>query len=123
MGESCRPRKALFLGADFSTIIATMNLPFLVKDINDTAEFGTSSYPIHLTAFDDTLLFSAYDQSSGRELWKSDGTSAGTVLVSDMRPGFNGTFPMDLTPVGSTLYFDAHDGSAGRELWKSDGTA
>src|SRR5262249_10924289 len=45
-------------------------------------------------------------------LWKSDGTSAGTVLVSEAAgyPGF-------LTPAGSLLYF-----VAGHALWRTDGT-
>ncbi len=34
-----------------------------------------------------TLYFRADDGSNGSELWKSDGTSAGTVLVRDIYPG------------------------------------
>ena len=65
----------------------------------------------------------ATDGSSGRELWKTDGTAAGTVRVADIIPGQDGSWPSHLTSVGSTLFFFADDGTSGRELWKSDGTA
>jgi hypothetical protein len=40
-----------------------------------------SSIPQHLVAIGDTLYFSADNGSSGRELWKSDGTLGNAVLV------------------------------------------
>ncbi|WP_353743905.1 ELWxxDGT repeat protein, partial [Microcystis sp. LSC13-02] len=58
----------------------------------------------------------------GRELWRSDGTAAGTVLVKDINPGFFSSYPLNLTAVGNTLFFTAYDGVNGGELWKSDGT-
>lgn len=63
------------------------------------------------------------DQSGGiMELWKSDGTADGTMLVKDIRPGRSGGFPEQLTAVGNVVYFTADDGVNGRELWTSDGT-
>ena len=47
-----------------------------------------------------TLFFTANDGSGGTELWKSDGTAAGTVLVKDICPGSRlGRH----TPLSSTL--------------------
>ncbi len=69
-----------------------------------------------------TLYFSAYDGSGGYELWKSDGTEAGTLRVRDFGAGSFSTKPRYLTNVGGTLYFSGYDGSSGIELWKSDGT-
>ena len=40
-----------------------------------------------------TLFFSANDGTNGNELWKSDGTAAGTVLVKDINPGGNASDP------------------------------
>ena len=34
-----------------------------------------------------TLFFAATTRRNGYELWKSDGTAAGTVLVKDIWPG------------------------------------
>ncbi|MFN6103508.1 MAG: ELWxxDGT repeat protein, partial [Planctomycetaceae bacterium] len=57
------------------------------------------------------------------ELWKSDGTSTGTVLVKDIASGGGVSYPGSLTNVNGTLYFEATDGTNGYELWKSDGTS
>jgi len=61
---------------------------------------------------------------NGDELWKSDGTSGGTVMVKDIYPGdkYDDGFPENLTNVNGTLYFTAYDGVNGEELWKSNGT-
>jgi ELWxxDGT repeat protein len=69
-----------------------------------------------------TLLFAAYDQATGAELWRSDGTRKGTVLVRSW-PRLAGSFPQDLTAVNGMLFFTASDGTSGLELWTSDGTA
>jgi len=69
------------------------------------------------------LFFVAGDSTTGSELWKSDGTAAGTVLIADIRPGSQGSDPHSLTPVGNKLYFVADDGVHGNEVWVSDGTA
>jgi ELWxxDGT repeat protein len=51
------------------------------------------------------------------ELWKSDGTEAGTVLVADIRPGAQGSYPRELAFVNGALFFAADDGLNGREPW------
>lgn len=57
------------------------------------------------------------------ELWKTDGTTDGTVMVKDIRPGFQeDSNPRQLTAVGDKLFFFASDNETGVELWKSDGT-
>ncbi len=64
---------------------------------------------------------------TGSELWKTDGSVAGTVLVKDIAPGQRfgyvpySSYPLGLTVLGGTLYFSASNGLE-RELWKSDGT-
>ncbi|HVK13123.1 MAG TPA: ELWxxDGT repeat protein, partial [Gemmataceae bacterium] len=83
---------------------------------------ATIAYP---TAVNGTLFFAAIDTwAGGWELWKSDGTAAGTVLVKDIYPAPAGSsYPTYLTEMNGTLYFTAYDGSHGWELWKSTGTA
>lgn len=70
-----------------------------------------------------TLFFPVYENNKGYELWKSDGTPNGTVLVKDIRAGVNSSNPRKLTNVNGVLFFIADDGIHGFELWKSDGTA
>jgi len=82
-----------------------------------------SSYPAYLTNVNGTVFFNATDGVNGEELWKSDGTSAGTVLVRDIFPGSSNSSLASLTNVNGTLFFRANNGVNGYELWKSDGTS
>jgi ELWxxDGT repeat protein len=88
---------------------------------------GTDSFPSQLTNVNGTLLFSAFTNNDGNELWRSDGTPSGTHLVEDINTGndespptHDSSNPMELTSIGSTVYFAAYDGGiTGVELWKS----
>lgn len=108
----------------------------LVKDIiagnpggfTTTGQWGPSAYTFSVVWQNGSnFYFNAVDNlsSSGDnvELWKSDGTSGGTVRVKDINPGTTGSFPIDFADVNGTLYFTADDGASGRELWKTDGTS
>ena len=59
----------------------------------------------------------------GMEQWKTDGSSAGTTLVKDIRGGARSSNLQALTNVNGTLFFSAHDGTTGQELWRSDGSS
>lgn len=54
-------------------------VPELVKDINLT---NVGLGPSQLTNVNGTLFFVADDGTSGRELWKSDGTAAGAPIFA-----------------------------------------
>ncbi|MCI2227835.1 T9SS type A sorting domain-containing protein [Polaribacter sp. MSW13] len=93
----------------------------LVKDIY-TGVGGSHSNPKYLTVYNGEIYFQAFEPTNtGRELWKTDGTEAGTVLVKDIKPGKNDSYPQDLITYNGNLYFSANDGN-GSELWVSDGT-
>ena len=70
----------------------------------------------------DHVYFAARSADEGLELWRTDGTAEGTVLVKDIRPGPRASKPEDLIAVAGQLYFSAIDGEHGRELWRTDGT-
>ncbi len=95
----------------------------LLRDINS----GTAnSNPASFAVLGNQVLFTATNGQTaglnGQEVWKTDGTTTGTVLVKDIRPGLNTSQPGDLTSVGSFVLFHANDGTNGPELWRSDGT-
>jgi ELWxxDGT repeat protein len=93
---------------------------FLVKDINTIP--GLASTPTEFVDVNGTLFFIADDGVHGRELWKSNGTSASTIMLKDINPGNVSTFVTNQTNVNGTLFFVAET-SAGAALWKSDGTS
>jgi ELWxxDGT repeat protein len=103
--------------------------PQMVLDINPGP---ASSYLSQMVVIGSTTYFTADDGVHGFELWKSDGTTAGTTLVKDIHPGtyigyyggyyFNSYSPSNLTNVNGTLFFGANDGTNRWKLWKSDGT-
>lgn len=109
-----------FLFFIFATY-AKSQTPYLVKDVNASGAL-ISSVPTQTIEVGGTVYFIARDVVYGAELWKSDGTEAGTVLVKDIRVGSLGSNPQSLTNVNGVLYFVAEDGINGYEVWKSDGT-
>lgn len=91
--------------------------PTMVKDINDNDGIDYR-FPSELNG---VHYFRANDGIHGSELWKSDGTSAGTTMVKDINATGNSS-PFHLTSGTNALYFGADDGVHGDELWVSDGT-
>lgn len=92
-----------------------------MKDINARIE-SLGSFPEEFTRVGNTVFFRAMDPAHGHELWKTDGTMAGTVLVKDLLSGTTGGFPRNLTAVGDMLFFTASNSTGGTILWKSDGS-
>jgi ELWxxDGT repeat protein len=86
----------------------------LVKDIWPG---DSGSAPTYLTALGDQLFFAA-GSGTTPQLWRSDGTAAGTVLVTATP-----MMPQDLVAFGGALYFCATLAASDSELWRSDGTA
>jgi ELWxxDGT repeat protein len=82
----------------------------------------SGSDPYDFAAVGSTLFFAAQQSAGNVELWKSDGSEAGTVLVKEIHPA-GGSFPSELRALGSQVIFIADDGTTGVELWKSNGTA
>ncbi|WP_434391520.1 hypothetical protein [Melittangium boletus] len=82
----------------------------------DGAPPRSTPAPDAFVNFQGRLYFSALGAAPGRTLWRSDGTSAGTVAVKTLA-GLQ-----SLTPAPSRLFFRAVDDAHGEEPWVSDGT-
>lgn len=103
---------------------------FLVKNINTRPDPNASSVSTERwERFSNALVvgdigyFIAYDREHGRELWKTNGTPAGTVLVADVNPGPGDGIVSDPTVAAGAVFFLGRDATHGQELWKTDGTA
>lgn len=79
-----------------------------------------------MSVFGNVLFFQANDGVHGSELWRTDGTVAGTFMAADLNPGAGSSLPGNFFEAGSSLIFSAVDPSVGNELFvlnSSDGTA
>ena len=135
-GTASDTKQVIEDGMFFQTL--SQSVPFVGQNI------AWYSGPRELTAVGDKVFFSSmaaywysYEdwEMSGEELWVSDGTELGTMMVENIHPdtesgqaqGINvccadwtGSSPRDLTVAGDSLYFTAENGQDGRELWKVD---
>ena len=102
----------------------------LTKDIHGGVGY---SYPINSTlngddfkasfaVLNNVAYFNANDGIYGSELWRSDGTAAGTYMVKDIDPGGAASGPNYIIAANGKLYFSAYTDNYGWEPWISDGT-
>jgi ELWxxDGT repeat protein len=101
----------------------------MIKDINTTTTAASNSNVANFTTFNNQVYFTASNGTTANstELWKTDGTSAGTTMVKDINAtsvtSTSNSNPQLFTVINSTtLLFSATDGIGGTELWKTDGT-
>lgn len=88
----------------------------LLRDIRPGA---ASSTPSLLTRLGDYVYFRAfYSSSSGTDLWRSDGTAAGTVQVK----AFAQSIILEMVATDTYLYLWL-GGPQDYQLWRTDGTA
>jgi len=73
--------------------------------------------PRNFIIFDEQLIFNAKGEGIGQELWLTDGTTAGTVLLADIEEGYHNSRPQDFTIIGDILLFTAINSITGRDLY------
>lgn len=126
-----RPQAAAILAATAVLLAAGTAPPAgaqparLLADVSDRPLDHPSRLllPPSTVVLDGVSYFSHDDGVAGQELWRSDGTEAGTWRVRDICPGRCWGNVQEITVVGDRLFFSADDGVHGQELWLSDGTA
>jgi ELWxxDGT repeat protein len=102
---------------------ALAQTPELIKDIQ-----SSDQYTIHnefgVTA--QQIYFAFEDASTGFELYRSDGTPAGTGLFLDIVPGPESSSPRQFVTITNNgteiVFFVANSPGEGNELWRTDGT-
>lgn len=91
----------------------------LLKDINPNGD----SDPNYFVVYNDLVYFVAEGADGKKQLWRTDGTEAGTFApLSSLFPGnqdFHGDF---LTVYDGQLAFVGSTSALGQEVWLSDGT-
>ena len=90
------------------SIIAFAQTPQLVKNINPNTAADPNSHSNAQKGilYNSQLYFSA-ESNQGVELWKTNGTTAGTLLTRDVFSFYagNGSFPREFTMYGGNVYF------------------
>ncbi len=115
---------AVSLQTVFGKSSDTYTPAYLVKDINpgfDT-ENELGSDPRSFITLNGILYFIAIDKEHGQVLWKSDGTSEGTLFFKDSFPEPGDTEFQGLTVIGNFFYFFVRNDYNLWQLWKSDGS-
>ena len=108
----------------------------MVEDFSTVPTVSSSASPGNLTDADGSLFFTVAGTDGLDQLWTSNGTGQGTVLVKDLGSssgGYTGygygygygytSAPGSLgllAPVGTNLFFMASDSTHGAELWSDD---
>jgi ELWxxDGT repeat protein len=106
------------LYGDEPVFMTTNHNWFVPKDINLNDDSDPYSFHVHQSI----LYFSAVQGGFGREIWRTDGTNAGTYMLKDIAPFGFSSYPKFFTSVGNELYFVADDETHGDELWRTNGT-
>ena len=109
-------------GTEAGTILLKDIFPGVIPSgINAGTPF--SGNPDNFTLVNGVVYFAASGGEETHEVWKTDGTIAGTVLVKDIYSGIQGYVLTNFVNLNGTLILTVYGGASGNELWKSDGTS
>lgn len=105
----------------------------LLVDINNGMANGIPDYVDRSTdnilpVLQNTAFFYGDNGTNGIELWKTDGTVAGTQMVVDLNTNAGAgirdlSYHMQMVVYNNKLYFQGRTATDDEEVWSSDGTA
>ena len=100
-------------GTELFKATADINSVELIKDIN--ASGNSNPVNLHKARGRNLVYFSANDGVAGRELWVTDGTNAGTIMLADIYAGSDSSNPENFYSDDKRVYFSAITEESGRE--------
>ena len=125
--DSCHPDAT---GTRMCDAQSLCSMPHLLRDVNPVSYTlngitnTNPSFPRNFTEGPDRrIYFSASDGTTGDELWVTDGTASGTLLVADILAGTGNGAPRGLVNAGANLFFSAFDATGFPRLYATNGTA
>ena len=120
--DVCFPAVAPSTGAALWCVSGTSNQPRLIKKFTNREWFRSSSPQLFPTQYG-PLYLSAFTSETGRELWVSDLSESGTIMLKDLNPGvLDGVGgPVLETSNGRSVFVGLTE-VTGAELWVTEGT-
>lgn len=76
-----------------------------------------------MTIFNNKVLFTAFNNTTGYELYETDGTVANTKLFKDIVNGTFSSAPYNFVKVKNKLYFIISINFQDNQVWETDGTS
>ena len=122
-------RSEFVLTSTLNGVVTTNVLDLSVQDPTNIRAVATvtpspndySSFPNSFVEINGKILFKAYDGENGEELWRTDGTTAGTSLFKAFTEGPYGNVGKSLKDNGFVYYENASNFTNSITYWKTDG--
>lgn len=95
------------------TIAGTVLIKSFTTTNTNAIVFNSAGYAegyTNLSVIGNNMIFRGYDAANGIEIWKTDGTTAGTTILKDINPGTGGTAPWHFAKAGGKAVFSSNAG-------------
>lgn len=96
--------------------------PRIAPDAN-ARPFGPGHSPNGHASVNGIAIFNGEDDVHGWEIWRTDGSAAGTHLLLDLAPGLAGSYPENFVKHGERIYFEAYPAWQSHYSYVTDGSA
>ncbi len=101
----------------------TTNGTMLLRQFKPNTNLSSNYQFNNIFAWNGNIYFVGNQSGTGQELWKSDGTVAGTVLVKDIVVGATYGIFNNFITTDNFLFFVFKDSYNNYQLWRTDGTS